>query len=295
MIYENVSELIGNTPLVKLNSYSQEYHCNIYAKLEKFNFSGSVKDRACLAILQDYLNRGIVTQDTTIIEASSGNTGIALSGLCAYYHLKCVIVMPSSMSLQRRNLIQAYQAELVLVEGTMEECVKKANEIKDATPNSIIFGQFDNENNLNAHYLTTAREIHQDLSSIDAIVAGIGSSGTICGIGKYFKEIKEKTIIVGVEPLSSPLISQGKAGKHKIQGIGPNFVPSIFNKDYIDELTLISDDEALNEQKNLVTREGILVGISSGCNLKAALNYITTHPNVHNIVVIFPDGGERYL
>lgn len=297
MVYENITKLIGNTPLVRLEKVEKanSLSCHLYGKLEKSNPAGSVKDRAVLQILLDYQKAGVVKEGTTIIEPTSGNTGIALSALSNYFGYKTIIVMPMSMSVERRNLIKAYNAELVLVDGGMKDAVAKAEEIKASIPGSIIFGQFVNLSNPKAHYLHTAEEIYADLKDVDVIVAGIGTGGTITGIGRFFKERNLKTEIVGVEPESSPLLTKGVAGKHKIQGIGANFVPQTLDLKFVDRVVTVKDEEAIETAKDIVRKEGLLVGISSGAALFAAIR-IAKDVKYKNkkIVVILPDTGERY-
>ncbi len=288
---------MGNTPLLRLHKIEKTYDidCKIYAKLEKQNPAGSVKDRVALSMYLDYIEKGLLNKDTVIIEPTSGNTGIGLSSLGNYFGNKVVIVMPKSMSQQRRDLMKAYNAELVLVDGGMKEAVDKANELHKENNNSIIAGQFYNEANINAHFNHTAPEIFRDLKDVDYIFAGIGTGGTISGIGKYVKTNNIKTKLVGIEPASSPLINKGFAGPHKIQGIGANFIPDNFKKDFVDEVIDISDDDAINTARNITRQEGILVGISSGASLIGAISYIKKE-NLHNktILVIMPDTGERY-
>lgn len=297
MIYKNITELIGNTPLVRLDKIKSAYGLNVelYGKLEKNNPAGSVKDRPVLQILLDYQKAGVIKKGSTIIEPTSGNTGIALAALSNYFDYKVIIVMPSSMSIERRNLIKAYNAELVLVEGGMKQAVEKAEELKESIEGSIIFGQFVNISNPKAHYIHTAEEIYEDLKDIDVIVAGIGTGGTVSGVGRFFKEKKLKTEIIGVEPASSPLINAGIAGKHKIQGIGANFIPDVLNLEYVDRVVTVSDEDAIECAKEIVKQEGLLVGISSGAALKAAIE-IAKDKKYENkkIVVILPDTGERY-
>ena len=297
MIYDSVIEMVGGTPLLRLHKIEKAYDvdCKIYAKLEKQNPAGSVKDRVALSMYLDYIEKGLLKKDTVIIEPTSGNTGIGLSSLGNYFGNKVIIVMPKSMSQQRRDLMKAYNAELVLVDGGMKEAVDKANELHKENKNSIIAGQFYNGANINAHFKHTAPEIFNDLNKVDYIFAGIGTGGTISGIGKYVKLNNLETKIIGVEPASSPLINKGYVGAHKIQGIGANFIPDNFKKDYVDEVVDVEDDEAINTAKNIVKQEGILVGISSGASLNGAIHYIKKE-SLHDktIVVIMPDTGERY-
>ncbi len=297
MIYDSIIEMVGNTPLLRLHKIEEAYgiECKIYAKLEKQNPAGSVKDRVALSMYQDYINKGLLNKDTVIIEPTSGNTGIGLSSLGNYFGNKVVIVMPNSMSQQRKDLMKAYNAELILVDGGMKEAVDKANELHNEIKNSIIAGQFYNEANINAHYKTTAPEIFNDLKVVDYIFAGIGTGGTISGIGKYVKTNKFKTKIIGIEPASSPLINKGYAGPHKIQGIGANFIPDNYKKEFVDEVIDIKDEDAIKTARNITKQEGVLVGISSGASLFGAISYIKNE-NLHDktIVVIMPDTGERY-
>ena len=297
MIYDSIIEMVGNTPLLRLHKIEEAYgiECKIYAKLEKQNPAGSVKDRVALSMYQDYINKGLLNKDTVIIEPTSGNTGIGLSSLGNYFGNKVIIVMPNSMSQQRKDLMKAYNAELILVDGGMKEAVEKANELHSEIKNSIIAGQFYNEANINAHYKTTAPEIFNDLKVVDYIFAGIGTGGTISGIGKYVKTNKFKTKIIGIEPASSPLINKGYAGPHKIQGIGANFIPDNYKKEFVDEVIDIKDEDAIKTARNITKQEGVLVGISSGASLFGAISYIKNE-NLHDktIVVIMPDTGERY-
>ncbi len=297
MIYDSIIEMVGNTPLLRLHKIEEVYgvDCKIYAKLEKQNPAGSVKDRVALSMYQDYINKGLLNKDTVIIEPTSGNTGIGLSSLGNYFGNKVIIVMPKSMSQQRKDLMKAYNAELILVDGGMKEAVDKANELHCEIKNSIIAGQFYNEANINAHYKTTAPEIFNDLKVVDYVFAGIGTGGTISGIGKYVKINNFKTKIIGIEPASSPLINKGYAGPHKIQGIGANFIPNNYKKEFVDEVIDIKDDDAIETARNITKQEGVLVGISSGASLFGAISYIKNE-NLHDkiIVVIMPDTGERY-
>ncbi len=295
MLLKSALELVGNTPLVKLNKISEGLNANIYLKIEKNNLSGSIKDRASYQMIIDLLESGKIKKGGTIIEPTSGNTGIGLACLANYFDLKCIIVMPSSMSMERRKLIKDYNAELVLVDGGMKECVIKANEIQANTNNSIVVGQFDNLSNVRAHYLNTGREILNDLPNTDVIISGIGTGGTIVGISKYAKEHNKNIEIIGFEPKSSPLITKGYSNKHKIQGIGANFIPSIFKSEDIDNIMLVDDDDAINTSKDLLKKEALFLGISSGAGLYIALSLAKNERyKGKNIVVICPDSGERY-
>ena len=295
MLYENVLGLIGNTPMVKLSNINFELNSKLYAKIEKNNLSGSIKDRACYQMIISLINEGKLKKGSTIIEPTSGNTGIGIACLCNYFSLNCIIVMPESMSLERRKLIKDFNGKLELVQGGMKECKERANELNKEIPDSIILGQFDNENNVKAHYFYTAKEILNDLPDVDVIICGIGTGGTISGIGKYVKDNNLNIEVIGVEPKSSPLITLKKVGKHKIQGIGANFIPSILDQSAISKMVLVSDEEAIESARELVKKEGLFVGISSGANYAAAKQLIKD-PIYKNkkILMIFPDSGERY-
>lgn len=301
MLYNNILETIGGTPLIKLNNVQEKLKliANIYAKVEYFNPGGSVKDRAAYFMLKDYLERGLINRDTTLIEPTSGNTGIGLAMVCAALGLNLVITMPESMSKERRMLIKAYGAKLILTDAKlgMKGAIAKANDIKENTPNAIIIGQFVNFQNVNAHYQTTAVEIHQCLGdSIDYFVAGIGTGGTITGCAKYFKEKGLNLKIIGVEPEDSPFLTKASFGPHKIQGIGAGFKPEILETKLIDNIMTVSTKEAYESARLLAKCEGILVGISSGAALSKAIELASDINNKgKNIVVVLPDNGERYL
>ena len=295
MLYENVLGLIGNTPMVKLSNINFELNSKLYAKIEKNNLSGSIKDRACYQMIISMINEGKLKKGSPIIEPTSGNTGIGLACLCNYFSLNCIIVMPESMSLERRKLIKDFNGKLELVQGGMKECKERANELNKEIPDSIILGQFDNENNVKAHYFYTAKEILNDLPDVDVIICGIGTGGTISGIGKYVKDNNLNIEVIGVEPKSSPLITLKKVGKHKIQGIGANFIPSILDQSAISKMVLVSDEEAIESARELVKKEGLFVGISSGANYAAAKQLIKDPIyKKKKILMIFPDSGERY-
>lgn len=294
MLLNSIIELIGNTPLVKLNKCVEKSNF-IYAKIEKNNLSGSIKDRASLQMLLDLFEQGKIKEGSTIIEPTSGNTGIALAALSNYFSLNCLIVMPSSMSLERRKLIQDYGAKLILVDGGMKECKEKAEQLNQEIEDSIIVGQFDNLSNPKSHYLNTAKEIFADLEDVDVIVCGIGTGGTISGIGRYIKENNKKVELIGVEPFSSPLITKKVAGPHKIQGIGANFIPNILDQSVIDKMFLVKDEEAIATSRDILKKEGLLVGISSGACLYCAKSLAKEKCYLNKkFVVIFPDSGERY-
>lgn len=295
MVLENTLELIGNTPVVKMNRIAEGCAASVYAKIEKNNLSGSLKDRAALQMIRDLFDQGKLHRGDTIIEPTSGNTGIALACLANSFDLKCIIVMPEKMSLARRKLIADYGAELVLVSGGMKECKEKAEQLQNQIEGSFIVGQFDNPSNIRAHYERTAKEILSDLPDVRVIVAGIGTGGTISGIGKYIKDHHLDVEVIGVEPFSSPLITLKKAGSHRIQGIGANFIPSILNQEVISKIALVKDEDALATAKELVRKESLFVGISSGAAMKVALDLAAENQYAgKKIVAILPDSGERY-
>ena len=301
MLFKNASELIGNTPLVELTNIEKQYSlkAKLYAKVEYFNPTGSVKDRIALSMINDAFNKGLINENSVLIEPTSGNTGIGIAALCAMKNIKCILVMPESMSIERRKLLSIYGAKLVLTEAKegMGGSIKKAKELEKTIPNAIILGQFDNEANPRIHYLTTGKEIYNDLNGkVDLFIAGIGTGGTISGTGKYLKEKIKDVKIIGVEPLSSPVISQNKKGSHKIQGIGAGFIPSTLDLSIIDKVETCSDEDAFKFAKIVPSIEGMLVGISSGASLKVAIDYAKKEENTNkNIVVLFPDSGDRYL
>ena len=301
MLFKNASELIGNTPLVELTNIEKQYSlkAKLYAKVEYFNPTGSVKDRIALSMINDAFNKGLINENSVLIEPTSGNTGIGIAALCAMKNIKCILVMPESMSIERRKLLSIYGAKLVLTEAKegMGGSIKKAKELEKTIPNAVILGQFDNEANPRIHYLTTGKEIYNDLNGkVDLFIAGIGTGGTISGTGKYLKEKIKDVKIIGVEPLSSPVISQNKNGSHKIQGIGAGFIPSTLDLSIIDKVETCSDEDAFTFARIVPSIEGMLVGISSGASLKVAIDYAKKEENTNkNIVVLFPDSGDRYL
>lgn len=298
MIYNNILDLVGNTPLVKLNKMNYT-GCEIALKLEFFNPSSSVKDRAAFYMLKEAKKAGKINDNTVIIEPTSGNTGIALAMCAAVMGLRIIIAMPESMSLERRQMIAAYGAELVLTpkELGMQGAVDKALELAQENPNSFIPSQFTNPANTLAHIETTTKEIWQDTDGkVDIVVAGIGTSGTAMGVSEGLKKLKPSVKIYGVEPVESPLLTEGHAHPHKIQGIGANFVPELYHREKLDDLITIKGDDAIETARNLAKREGILVGISSGANLKAALELAEKPENQGKLIVaIMCDFGERYL
>lgn len=300
-IYSSAAELIGKTPLIRLSNIEKEIDskANIIAKAELFNPAGSAKDRVALAMIRDAEEKGILCKDSVIIEPTSGNTGIGLASVGAAKGYRVIIVMPDSMSLERRQLMSAFGAELVLTPGSegMSGAIAKAEELKKEIPNAIIAGQFTNPANPEAHYFTTGPEIFEDTDgNVDIFVAGVGTGGTISGVGKYLKEKKPDVEIVAVEPKDSPLLTENKAGPHKIQGIGANFVPEVLDRTVIDTVMTVSTEEAYEFGRMMGRREGLLVGVSSGAALAAAAKLASDEKNKgKNIVVFLPDTGERYL
>ena len=301
MIYTSAAQLIGNTPLLELTNLERKdaLEARILVKLESRNPAGSAKDRVALAMVLDAEERGLLTPGSVIIEPTSGNTGIGLCSVAAARGYRCIIVMPDSMSLERRLLMTAFGGELVLTPGAegMTGCIAKAEELRKQIPGSIIAGQFENPANPKAHYLTTGPEIWQDTDgSVDIFVAGIGTGGTISGVGKYLKERKPGVQIVGVEPAESPLLTEGRSGPHGIQGIGANFVPEILDRTVIDEILTVTVEDAYAAGRRLGREEGVLCGISSGAALHAALLLAKRPENRgKTIVALLPDSGDRYL
>ena len=300
-IKQNVSELVGHTPLIEFVKYEKEENikAHIVGKLEYFNPGGSVKDRIAKAIIDDYEAKGILKEGSTIIEPTSGNTGIGLAMIAASRGSKLIITMPETMSKERIALMKAYGAEVVLTEGAkgMKGAIAKANELKNEIDNSIIAGQFENMANPKAHYETTGPEIYEDTDGkVDILVAGIGTGGTISGTGKFLKEKNKDIKIVGVEPTSSPVLTKGVSGAHKIQGIGAGFVPNTLDTKIYDEIITVSNEDAFATTKQIAHSEGVLVGISSGAAIFAAKELAKREENYgKNIVVILPDTGNRYL
>ena len=300
-VYERIVDTIGNTPLVELKNIEKKYglKAKIIAKVESFNPAGSVKDRIAKAMILDAFDKGLINKDTVLVEPTSGNTGIGLSMVAASFGLKIILTMPETMSIERRNLLKAYGAELVLTEGSkgMKGAIAKAEELAKEIPNAFIPSQFTNMANPTAHYLTTGPEIFNDLDgNLDYFVAGVGTGGTISGTGKYLKEKKPSIKVVAVEPETSPVLSKGTPGPHKIQGIGAGFVPDTLNTKIYDEIITIKNEEAFEMGKESARVEGLLVGISSGAALKAAITIAQREENEgKTIVVLLPDTGERYL
>lgn len=298
-IYPNITALIKNTPLVELQSIKKHFDLSsrIMAKMEAFNPGGSVKDRIALAMIEDGIKKGLINQDTTIIEATSGNTGIGLAMIGASKGLKVILTMPESASMERRKLLQAYGATLYLTpkELGMKGALAKAAELTSSIKNHFVPSQFENPNNPLVHYLSTGPEIMKATTGqIDCFIAGIGTGGTISGVGKYLKENNPAIKVIGVEPAASPVLTKGISGTHKIQGIGAGFVPKILNQTVIDEIVSVTDEEAIFTARLLGKKEGILAGFSAGAALFAALNQARKKPG-QTIVVLFPDTGERYL
>ena len=301
-IKKSVTELIGNTPLLELERYSKAAGVSgatILAKLEYLNPAGSVKDRIALAMIEDAEKKGELKEGSTIIEPTSGNTGIGLAAIAAAKGYRAILTLPDTMSVERRNLLAAYGAELVLTEGAkgMKGAIAKANELKESIPGAVILGQFDNPANPEAHRNTTGPEIwEQTDGKVDIFVAGVGTGGTLTGVGEYLKSKNPDIKVVAVEPAASPVLSTGTPGPHKIQGIGAGFVPSILNTSIYDEIITIENDDAFAEGKRFARSEAILVGISSGAALKAASILASREENKgKNIMVLLPDSGDRYL
>lgn len=300
MLYNNTLELVGNTPIVRLGKIEKKFNLNekikLFGKVEKNNPIGSVKDRPVKQMLLDLFESGKLKEGSTIIEPTSGNTGIAMAAIGSYLKLNVIIVMPSSMSQERRKLIKDYGAKLELVDGGMSVAVERANQLNNEIKDSVIPGQFINQSNVKAHYNYTAPEIFNDIPDVDYIVAGIGTGGTATGIGKYIVDNKKQTKVIGVEPESSPLLTKGKVSPHKIQGIGANFIPEILDQKVISEIIDVSDDNAINTARDICLTEGLLVGISSGASVYGAVELskkIEVNKEI-KIVSILPDTGERY-
>lgn len=296
MIYNNTLELIGNTPILKLNKLVDENFAEIYIKLEKYNLGGSVKDRAALGMIEEAEKLGLLKEGSVIVEPTSGNTGIALAMIGRLKGYKVVIVMPDSMSKERRDLIKAYGAELILTDGAqgMNGAIKKARELSEKD-NYFMPQQFENIANPEKHYETTAEEIYEDLKDLDVFIAGVGTGGTITGVGSKLKEKINNIQIVAVEPEKSPVLSGGNAGAHKIQGLGAGFVPSIYKSDIIDNIIKVSDEDAIRITKEVSEKEGILLGISSGAAIYAAIEMAKVIGKGKKILAIAPDGGEKYI
>lgn len=300
-IYNSICELIGGTPIVELNNFKRDnsLSASVFAKVEFFNPAGSIKDRAALEMINDYEDRGILKVGGTVIEPTSGNTGIGLAAVCASRSYRLIIVMPDSMSRERQLLMRAYGAELILTDGAlgMSGAIKKAEELARENPGAIIAGQFSNPANPEAHYKGTAREIYADMDGdIDIFISCVGTGGTLSGCARYLKEKKPDIRVVAVEPAASPFISEGRAGAHGIQGIGAGFIPENLDLSLIDEVVTVTDGEAFETTREVARSEGLLVGISSGAALAAAVKVAQREETRgKRIVVILPDTGERYL
>jgi len=300
-VYERITDLVGGTPLLKLNNLIKEYNleANIYAKLEYFNPAGSVKDRIAKAMIEDAEAKGLLKPGSVIIEPTSGNTGIGLAAVAASRGYRAILTMPETMSVERRNLLKAYGAEIVLTEGAkgMKGAIAKAEELAAEIENSFIPSQFTNKANPAAHIATTGPEIWKDLDGkVDAFLAGVGTGGTVTGVGEYLKSQNKDVKVFAIEPAGSPVLSKGTAGAHKIQGIGAGFVPETLNTDVYDEVIPVENEDAFATGRAIARKEGVLVGISSGAALWAAIE-VAKRPEFKgkNIVVLLPDTGDRYL
>ena len=301
-IYTSATQLIGHTPLLKVNNYLKDQNIEgveLLAKLEYFNPAGSVKDRIALAMIEDAEKKGILKEGSTIIEPTSGNTGIGLASVAAAKGYRTILTLPETMSVERRNLLKAYGAELVLTEGAkgMKGAIAKAEELEKSIPNAVILGQFDNPANPAAHAATTGPEIWEDTDGkVDIFVAGVGTGGTVTGIGTYLKSKNPNVKVVAVEPADSPVLSGGQPGPHKLQGIGAGFVPSVLNTGIYDEVFTVTTDQAFTTGRLIAHKEGILVGITSGAALYAAAQIAKRPENAgKTVVALLPDSGDRYL
>ncbi len=297
MIYTNVIDLIGNTPLFKLNKIAGEDAAEVYVKLEKLNPGGSIKDRAALGMIEKAEKEGLLKPGSVIVEPTSGNTGIALAMIGKLKGYKVIIIMPDTMSVERRNMMKAYGAELILTEGSkgMSGAIAAAEELVKQNEGYFLPQQFTNWANPSKHYETTAEEIIKDIPDVDAFTAGVGTGGTITGIGRKLKELNNSINVVAVEPANSPVISGGKPSPHKIQGIGAGFIPEVFDRAVVDEVLTITDEEAYEYARLMGKEEGLLVGISAGANVAAAVKLAKKLGKGKKVVTVAPDGGEKYL
>ena len=293
MIYKDGLELIGNTPILSLEKIGYK---NVYVKLEKTNPGGSIKDRVALSMIEGAEKKGALNKDSVLVEATSGNTGIGLAMAGNLKGYKVIIIMPETMSIERRQLVKAFGAELILTDGKkgMAGSIDKLNELLKENKNYVTLGQFENEDNPRVHYETTGPEIYKEVPDVDVVIAGIGTGGTISGIGEFLKEKNENVKVVGIEPNSSPLITQNQAGPHKIQGIGANFIPENYKVDVVDEVITISDEDSYKMVRVLANKLGVLVGISSGANIFGAIEMSKKYPD-KKIVTVAPDGVDKYM
>lgn len=293
MINNNVLDMIGNTPMIKLNNIGNS---NLYVKLEKYNPAGSIKDRAVYYMVENLEKNGLLKKGDVLVEATSGNTGIALAMVGKLKGYKVIIIMPETMSMERRQLVKAFGAELILTEGSkgMNGSIEKLNDLLKENKNYVNLGQFENEDNPRIHYEATGPEIYKELPDVDVVIAGIGSGGTISGIGKFLKEKNENVKVIGIEPKSSPLITQKKAGAHKIQGIGANFIPKNYDENIVDKVITVSDEDAFEIVRLMANKLGILVGISSGANIFGSIEISKKYPD-KKIATVAPDGVDKYM
>nr|WP_308691519.1 cysteine synthase A [uncultured Terrisporobacter sp.] len=293
MIYKDGLDLIGNTPMISLDKIGYK---NVYVKLEKYNPAGSIKDRIALSMVEGAERKGILNKESVLVEATSGNTGIALAMVGKLKGYKVIIIMPETMSMERRQLVKAFGAELILTEGSkgMNGSIEKLNDLLKENKNYVNLGQFENEDNPRIHYEATGPEIYKELPDVDVVIAGIGSGGTISGIGKFLKEQNENVKVIGIEPKSSPLITQKKAGAHKIQGIGANFIPKNYDENIVDKVITVSDEDAFEIVRLMANKLGILVGISSGANIFGSIEISKKYPD-KKIATVAPDGVDKYM
>ena len=293
MLYKGGLDLIGNTPMISLDKIGYK---NVYVKLEKYNPAGSIKDRIALSMVEGAERKGILNKESVLVEATSGNTGIALAMVGKLKGYKVIIIMPETMSMERRQLVKAFGAELILTEGSkgMNGSIEKLNDLLKENKNYVNLGQFENEDNPKIHYEATGPEIYKELPDVDVVIAGIGSGGTISGIGKFLKEKNENVKVIGIEPKSSPLITQKKAGAHKIQGIGANFIPKNYDENIVDKVITVSDEDAFEIVRLMANKLGILVGISSGANIFGSIEISKKYPD-KKIATVAPDGVDKYM